>query len=110
MDLAIGAAEEALAHDVALTLIPALHNPADPPPLYVDGVVVSDPMLGDPMLRALAERRITVVTCERDLTPGAQHAGRVESDHGAGIRRVRRKAVLDLFPDPGFTTATGVAL
>ena len=86
MDLAIGAAEEALAHDVALTLIPALHNPADPPPLYVDGVVVSDPMLGDPMLRALAERRITVVTCERDLTPGAQHAGRVESDHGAGIR------------------------
>lgn len=86
MDLAMGAAEEALAHDLALTLVPPQRDPGRTPPLHIDGAVVSDPVLGDPMLETLAKLRIPVVTCERDLTPGARHAGRVESDHRAGIR------------------------
>ncbi len=86
MDLAIGAAEEALAHDLALTLVPTTRDPGRTPPLHIDGAVVSDPVLGDPMLETLAALRIPVVTCERDLTPGARHAGRVESDHRSGIR------------------------
>jgi DNA-binding LacI/PurR family transcriptional regulator len=86
MDLALGAAEEALAHDLALTLIPATRHPGHTPLLHIDGAVVSDPVLGDPMLQALTGLGVPIVTCERDLTPGARHAGRVESDHRAGIR------------------------
>lgn len=88
MNLAIGAAEEALEHELALTLIPASRNPASTAPLYVDGVVVSDPVLGDPTLRRLTDLGLPVVTCERDLTPGARHAGRVESDHEAATREL----------------------
>jgi DNA-binding LacI/PurR family transcriptional regulator len=84
MELAMGAAEEALAHDLALTLVPASGRPGTR--LAVDGVVVSDPVLGDPVLARLTALGVPVVTCERDLTPGAEHAGRVESDHDAGIR------------------------
>lgn len=85
MQLAMGAAEEALSNDLALTLVPRWHNPVRTPPLYIDGVVVSDPMLGDPMLERLATLGAPIVTCERDLTPGTEHAGRVESDHAAGM-------------------------
>jgi DNA-binding LacI/PurR family transcriptional regulator len=84
MELAMGAAEEALAHELALTLIPA--SGSSTRHLGVDGVVVSDPVLGDPTLGRLVSLGAPVVTCERDLTPGAVHAGRVESDHGAGVR------------------------
>lgn len=86
MDLAIAAAEEALSHDLALTLIPATRDPGRVPSLHLDGVVVSDPVLGDPTLETLTNLRVPIVTCERDLTPGARHAGRVESDHGAATR------------------------
>lgn len=88
INLAIGAAEQALDHGLALTLIPAWHDSTRAAPLHVDGVVVSDPVLGDPALRRFAELGLTVVTCERDLTPGARHAGRVESDHQAGLREL----------------------
>ncbi|PZG19296.1 LacI family DNA-binding transcriptional regulator [Nonomuraea aridisoli] len=86
MDVAMGAAEEALAHDLALTLIPATRGLGRTPSLHLDGVVVSDPVLGDPMLQTLTGLGVPVVTCERDLTPGARHAGRIESDHVAGTR------------------------
>lgn len=86
MDLSIGAAAEALDHGLALTLIPARAMGAAMPPLHVDGVVVSDPVVGDPMLARFAELGLPVVTCERDLTPGVEHAGRVESDHDRATR------------------------
>jgi DNA-binding LacI/PurR family transcriptional regulator len=86
MDLAIGAAEEALAHDLALTLVPASHGRLGAVRLHIDGAVVADPMLGDPMLQHLSKLPIPLVTCERDLTPGAQHAGRIESDHRTAMR------------------------
>lgn len=81
MALAAGAAVEALDHGLALTLVPP-GAPDSVRRLHLDGVVVADPTLGDPTLEALAGLGVPVVTCERDLTPGAAHAGRVESDHG----------------------------
>ncbi|GAA4971790.1 LacI family DNA-binding transcriptional regulator [Kineococcus glutinatus] len=110
MELAIGAAERAHAEDAALTLLPTGSPPR--PGLHVDGVVVADPALGDPGVAALAAAGLPVVTCERDLTPGAAHAGTVESDHAAtavrlldhlAARGARRTAVLA----PGTETAYG---
>lgn len=85
MALAMGAAEEALERGLALTLIPPGGSRRRP---HVDGVVVADPALGDPLLESLGERGVCVVTCERPLDPTAQHAGRVESDHGAATRQL----------------------
>jgi DNA-binding LacI/PurR family transcriptional regulator len=88
MRLALGAADEAFSHEMALTLVPTWPEQHAGPPLHVDGVIVSDPVLGSPMMARLGGLGVPVVTCERDVTPGAEHAGRVEGDHQAGIRTV----------------------
>ncbi len=112
MRLALGAADEAFAHGLALTLVPTWVGTTTPP-LHLDGVVVSDPVRGDPMLRRLRALGVPVVTCERDMTPGAQHAARAEGDHRRGMRLLldhlaeqgaRRIAVLC----PGDDTSFGV--
>ena len=110
MDLSIGAATEALAHGLALTLLP---NSLDPrtTPIHVDGLIVSDPVLGDPGIEQLRELGLPIVTCERDLAPGARHVGRVESDHVGATRSLldhladrgaERIAVLCPSPDTSF--------
>ena len=86
MSVALGAAEGALRHDMALTLIPGWRDSRRVASFHVDGMIVADPVLGDPVLDELRRQRIPVVTCERDLSPGADHAGRVESDNSAAIR------------------------
>jgi len=86
MSVAVGAAEGALRHDMALTLIPGWRDSRRVAAFHVDGMIVADPVLGDPVLDQLRRQRIPVVTCERDLSPGADHAGRVESDNSAAIR------------------------
>lgn len=101
MRLALGAADEAFTHGLALTLVPAWRG-ATPPALHLDGVVVSDPVRGDPMLARLAALGVPVVTCERDVTPGASHGARAESDHRQGIR-----LLLDHLAEQG---ATRIAL
>jgi DNA-binding LacI/PurR family transcriptional regulator len=85
MRLALGAADEAFAHGLALTLVPTWRG-ATTPALHLDGVIVSDPVRGDPMLRRLGALGVPIVTCERDTTPGAQHAARAEGDHRRGMR------------------------
>jgi DNA-binding LacI/PurR family transcriptional regulator len=85
MRLALGAADEAFTHGLALTLVPAWRQ-ASPPPLQLDGVVVSDPVRGDPMLARLAALGVPIVTCERDMTPGVEHAARAQGDHRRGTR------------------------
>jgi len=81
LDLAGGAASEALEHGLALTLIPQTSDPARITGFAMDGVAVIDPAAGDPVVRALAGLGIPVVTGERDLTPGAAHAGVVRGDY-----------------------------
>ena len=87
MELAAGAAIEAMGHGLALTLIPAPDD-GRVVRLHVDGVIVSDPIVGDPVLEHLTGLGVPLVTCERDLTPGAVHAGRVESDHCSATREL----------------------
>jgi DNA-binding LacI/PurR family transcriptional regulator len=110
MHLALGAADEAFTHGLALTLVPAWRGQR-PPPLHLDGVVVSDPVQGDPMLARISALGVPVVTCERDMTPGASHAARAQGDHHAGTRLLldhlaeqgaRRIAVLSPGDDTSF--------
>lgn len=84
-ELAMGAAEVSLADELALVLLPSNLPPARVAAIAVDGVIVVDPLLGDPRTRALARRGVPIVTCERDPTPDANHAGCVHSDHTAAM-------------------------
>ncbi|HEU4973618.1 MAG TPA: LacI family DNA-binding transcriptional regulator [Baekduia sp.] len=86
MALAMGAAETALAEDIGLVLLPTGLTPERLAAVEVDGLIVADPVMGDPGVRAVADLGLTVVTCERDPTPGAAHAGCIRSDHRAALR------------------------
>jgi len=81
IDLASGLASEALTHGLATTLIPQCPDPCAVTAFPVDGFVAVDPVSCDPLVRAFSQLGIPVVTCERDLTPGADHAGRVEGEY-----------------------------
>lgn len=112
MRLAQGAADEAFDHGLALTLLPAGFAGAGGPGSHVDGIILSDPMVGARETTAVRDLDRPTVTVERDLTPGAGHAGRIESDHGTAVaglldhlaeRGARRIAVLC----PGEETSFG---
>ncbi|WP_203336690.1 LacI family DNA-binding transcriptional regulator [Nocardioides limicola] len=83
--LARGAAEEALGHGYALTLIPAWHDAQQLAALHLDGLIVSDPDVNDPVLQILRSLPIPMVTCEQDLHPDAAPVGVVHSDHAAAM-------------------------
>jgi len=89
LEMASGAASEALTHGLALTLIPQASDPVRVTGFPMDGVAVIDPAAGDPVVKALSGLGIPVVTGERDLTPGAAHAGIVQGDY--------RPALAELF-------------
>ena len=88
MRLTMGAAEEALAHGLAVTLMPPRAGRDALLDADVDGLIVVDPLRDDPALPAIARRGLPIVTCERDLTPGAQHAGEVVNDHRGALREL----------------------
>lgn len=102
LELAAGAASQALAHGLALTLIPRSPDPARLTAFPLDGLAAVDPAAGDPVVKAFSQLGIPVVTCERDLSPGASHAGRVEGDF--------RPAMTELLDHLGEQGARRVAL
>jgi DNA-binding LacI/PurR family transcriptional regulator len=86
-EVALGAADQALAHGLALTLVPALEDPAGVTRYAVDAFMVVDPRRGDPMLETLRRLRLPVVTGERDLDPNGAWAGVLETDqHDAFVQ------------------------
>jgi DNA-binding LacI/PurR family transcriptional regulator len=88
MALAMGAAEVALAEDLGLVLLPTGLTPERLSSVDVDGLLIADPVMGDGAVQAVAALGLTVVTCERDPTPGAVHAGCVRSDHRLALREL----------------------
>jgi DNA-binding LacI/PurR family transcriptional regulator len=85
MELAFGVAEVALSHELALVLLPPTASPVQLRDLDVDGLIVADPVRDDPGVSAFVGRGIPVVSCGRDLTPGAAHAGCVETDDALAL-------------------------
>ena len=113
LDLASGAASEALKHGLALTLIPRASDPARVTGFPMDGVAVVDPAADDPVVRALSGLGIPVVTCEPDLTPGAAHAGVVRGDYRPALAELldhlaRQGAERIALIAPGPQTAWGL--
>ena len=103
MQLAFGAAAEAMAHDLALTLVPPNASTAQLAGMPVEGMIVVDPLIDDPMLARLNASALPVVTCEVDPS-GGQHAGSVAGDNTAGVRRM-----LDHLTEQGAVTIAVIA-
>lgn len=81
MDLALGAAEEALEHALALTLLPSVRNAGKPMNILADGVIVCDPEPDDPMLPQIRALQVPIVACRPEMPAVAPFAGVVKSDH-----------------------------
>lgn len=85
MGIAAGMASTAFERGIVISLIPddrvRLGTVAD----IVDGVVLSDPDVGDPRLRALTDNGIPVVTIDHDLGL-PEHRWWITSDHRANTR------------------------
>lgn len=81
VQLARGAAEAALSHGMALTLVPAWDNVEQLRALHIDGLIVADPALGDPVLEVLRSLPVPMVTVEVDPAPGAESVGVVAANH-----------------------------
>jgi DNA-binding LacI/PurR family transcriptional regulator len=88
MRVVMGATEQALVHDLALTLLPASGAAAALERIDADGVLVVDPVRADPVVSALIDQGLPIVTCERDVTPGVRHAGEVSSDHEGALAKL----------------------
>ncbi len=110
--LARGAAEEALGHGLALTLVPGLAGVEGFGRLQLDGLLVSDPATDDPAVEALRDLGVPTVTVERDLADPEAAVAVVRCDHVAAMtglldhlagRGARRVAVVA----PDGTTSFG---
>lgn len=86
MAMVMGAAEVALGEGLALMMLPTGLTAERLTAIDVDGLIVIDPVRDDEGVRELERLGLTIVTCERDPTPGASHAGCVRSDHAAALR------------------------
>jgi DNA-binding LacI/PurR family transcriptional regulator len=82
MEFVFGAAEVSRDDAFALTLV------ASEPTVHVDGIIVVDPVHGDPFVRRLLESGRPVVAAERYLDPGPQPVVTIETEYGLAQREL----------------------
>jgi DNA-binding LacI/PurR family transcriptional regulator len=89
MEFVFGAAEASRHDAFAVTLIAPAADAADAAPVrHVDGVIVVDPVVGDPVVRALMEAETPVVAAERYLEDGPQPIVTIETEYAAAQREL----------------------
>ncbi|NNG37691.1 LacI family DNA-binding transcriptional regulator [Flexivirga sp. ID2601S] len=88
--LSRGAAQEALGHGYALTMIPPWDDAAQLRALHLDALIVSDPSTNDPVMPILRGLPVPMVTCEPDLADGADPAAVIRIDHARSVRNLLR--------------------
>ncbi|MEV4172850.1 LacI family DNA-binding transcriptional regulator [Nonomuraea sp. NPDC049709] len=85
MSFVFGVVEQAARHDYDVTLITSGQRRSRPP--RVDGLVLGDPLGGDPVVESLMATGLPTVSCER--FPGARQAdGVVWSEHAQMLARL----------------------
>ncbi|MFI7633070.1 LacI family DNA-binding transcriptional regulator [Nonomuraea sp. NPDC049400] len=85
MSFVFGVVEQAARHDYDVTLITSGQRRSRPP--RVDGLVLGDPLGGDPVVESLMATGLPTVSCER--FPGSRQAdGVVWSEHAAMLVRL----------------------
>ncbi|MFI7125015.1 LacI family DNA-binding transcriptional regulator [Nonomuraea sp. NPDC050153] len=85
MSFVFGVVEQAARHDYDVTLITSGQRRSRPP--RVDGLVLGDPLGGDPVVESLMATGLPTVSCER--FPGSRQAdGVVWSEHASMLARL----------------------
>ncbi|MEV4017859.1 LacI family DNA-binding transcriptional regulator [Nonomuraea angiospora] len=85
MSFVFGVVEQAARHDYDVTLITSGQRRSRPP--RVDGLVLGDPLSGDPVVESLMATGLPTVSCER--FPGSRQAdGVVWSEHASMLGRL----------------------
>ncbi|WP_433359542.1 LacI family DNA-binding transcriptional regulator [Streptosporangium sp. CA-115845] len=90
MNVALGATDAAFAHDLALALVSPRWDGRQIASAHVDGLIVVDPMLGDPVLDKLADLGLPIVSCERDLGSATRFSGTVTADNRGAVQELLR--------------------
>ncbi|AFA71468.1 putative LacI-family transcriptional regulator [Gordonia polyisoprenivorans VH2] len=85
LQLMQGAAEAAIGEGLAITLVPPGIRREQMAALALDGLIVSDPSLTDPVMETVRGLPVPHVTLERDLAPDATAAAVVTIDHRHGV-------------------------
>ncbi len=116
MEFAFGAAEAARREGFAMTLMaPSPEAPVGSLIAHVDGIVIVDPQVGDPVVPGLIDSPLPVLAAERVLD-GPQPAVTVETEHAAAIgelldhlgeRGARAPALLNLELEFAWTRLVG---
>lgn len=81
VDLALAASQAAFAHRCGLTLLPPVTQPSDVLQLPLDGVIVAEPVVDDPLVAALAEAGTPLVLCEAADHPSGVHVSVIDNQH-----------------------------
>lgn len=89
MAFTFGIVTSAAAHDIDVTIVSPSVSSGRSRPIRADGLIIGDPLSGDPGLPALMESGMPIVTQEHlpEDVPGTP-AGVVWSSHEAGMRRL----------------------
>jgi DNA-binding LacI/PurR family transcriptional regulator len=90
------AATAALSHGYWLTLAPVSATEDMWNSLPTDGVIIVDPLINDPLVRAFEDRDVPVVTVGRSSLELNDRRGWIDNDHNAGTR-----AMLEHLRDQG---------
>jgi DNA-binding LacI/PurR family transcriptional regulator len=90
------AATAALSHGYWLTLAPGSATEDMRHSLPTDGVIIVDPLINDPLIRAFEDRDVPVVTVGRSSLEPNGRRGWVDNDHNSGTR-----AMLEHLRDQG---------
>jgi DNA-binding LacI/PurR family transcriptional regulator len=86
MEFVFGAAEASRDDAFAVTLMSGRRTPA--PAAHVDGVIMVDPVAGDPMVATLLSSGVPVVSAERYLDTGPQPLVTIESGYEVTQRQM----------------------
>ncbi|WP_166351910.1 LacI family DNA-binding transcriptional regulator [Phytoactinopolyspora limicola] len=87
MSFVFGVVQAATGHDYDVTLMTSRHGRGSTLASKVDGLIIGDPLAGDPTVETLMTSNVPVVTCERypgDKTPD----GVVRSEHRGAVREL----------------------
>ena len=86
VDLAISASSTVFEHGGGLTLLPAVADPSELLTLPLDGVIVAEPVIDDPVVEAMTAARLPIALCEGPSTLRAKDVHVLVNDH-EGVTR-----------------------
>lgn len=81
VDLAMAASATVFEQGCGLTLLPPVDSPGDLLGLPLDGVIVAEPVVDDPVIAALAASNIPLVLCEAASSPRGPHVRVIDNQH-----------------------------